>query len=101
MAKSERIVKAQEKSWSADVARMCELARQIKALDEERKNLAAVLLSRCDEGGLAEWHDEFFSLSVVELAGRESADLAGIKAAGLVQFIKKGDASRYVLARRL
>jgi hypothetical protein len=87
-------------NWSKDVERLCELNRQRKALEEEARALGASLLERCDAEGREGWENEFLSLRVVEQAGREFADVAQLKAAGLLDFIRTGGASRYVLARR-
>ncbi len=90
-----------EKEWNVLAGRACELARQMKALEEERRNITAVLLARLDEEQIREWHDEFYGVSLVEQPGREVADMPALKAAGLVQFIKQTAPSRYALPRRL
>jgi len=90
-----------EKDLASSVARLLEVNRQKKLLDEEAKDLGAVILATLDEEHLTSWHDDFLKAVVVEQGGRESADLGALKAAGLERFIKRGGAFRYVLAGRV
>lgn len=82
-----------------DVTRFLELGRKIKQLEEERRDLGAVLLAHLDAEGLERWEDADAMVFVVEQAGRETADVAALKAAGLDEYVRRGAASRYLTAR--
>lgn len=90
-----------EKEWAVLVARSCELARQMKALEEERGSVNAILRARLEEEQIQEWRDPFYAVALVDQPGREFADVKALKEANLMQFVKVGQPSRYVLTRRL
>lgn len=85
-----------------DVARLCEINRQLTNLTSEKELLTMMLRDSMKREGITEWADEYFKLSFIkEKNGRERVDIEAMKAAGLQHFITVDPPREYVKARRL
>jgi len=83
-----------------DVEVLCETNRRKKNLEEEARDLAASILQRLTDAQVQGWEDARYAAQIVEVEGRKTADVKALEAAGLEKFVKVGDPSRHVKARR-
>lgn len=79
-------------------ARLVELARRRKLIEDEEATIKAKALEDMDTWGLSTWNDERVRLDVRERAGSVTADVKALQADGLLKYLRQGKPSRFVQA---